>query len=879
MKSILLLGGSHQQLVAIRAAKELGYRTVLCDYLPDNPGQYEADVFYPVSTIDAEAVYQVAVKEKVDGILAYASDPAALPAAQVAERLGLPTNPSTAVEILGVKHRFRAFLAENDFACPKVHTFSAEDDEIALLKQLQGLHFPIVIKPTDSSGSKGVTKIEDLTGADARLTLHHAICHAAAYSRNQVLIAEEWIERGFPLVIGGDIFVWNGQIQLYGLMSCLRGDNGASLIPIGEKTPSGLTEAQERSIYSELQRVVSLLDIRFGEINVEILLDAADQVHFLELGPRAGGNMIPIQLSDVYGIDLVKANVLAAMGQMPEMVFNLQKDAAAYCTYVLHSKQAGTYQGVTYAPEIAPCIYRTELYKKPGDEVEIFDGAGKAVGIVFMKFENEARMNRLLQDISSNIKIQLATPNLGGGGRHTPKEKEKIFTDRTVNKYPAVWEHYTKHIAHETMTWEEMEEYNFAQRKAIVTYAYENTEFYRNRYDSAGFHPNQLQTEEDWNKVPVLTKEMVRANMDKMVVGGLDGELAKKHGKLLYTGGSTGEPLPIMRDMRYEQAGSTIWRSRGWWVGRERGQITGAEPVLGQNEGIIWRMSGVNTKDAAELEREKSLYHPMRKYYLDAQQMDDAAMNDFVTEMEEDGITFLRGYAGALVEFANYCLKNGKTIHPKAISVVSNPIDSIQRRIIKEAFDCPVFDVYGSKECQNMAHECRCSNHNLHVLNDLRHIDILDANLWPVAGEEEGTVYVTAFNNYIMPFIKYKLGDRTHWVTEKCACGLPFPLIHRIRGRESDMIHDKNGNPIYAPSSIIDSVAADFVSAYQFVVHKPGDITIKLVPNKQKTGWEKGIDRIKHSYMDTYAGRIDFTFELVDFIPHDDGKLRFIVHE
>ena len=117
MKKILLLGGSAQQLVAIQAAKDLGYYTVVCDYLPDNPGQYMADKYYGASTTDVEAVYRIANEEQVDGILAYASDPAALPAAIVAERLGLPTNPSKNVEILGLKYPWRKFLQENGFAC------------------------------------------------------------------------------------------------------------------------------------------------------------------------------------------------------------------------------------------------------------------------------------------------------------------------------------------------------------------------------------------------------------------------------------------------------------------------------------------------------------------------------------------------------------------------------------------------------------------------------------------------------------------------------------------------------------------------------------------------------------------------------------------
>ena len=117
MRKILLLGGSAQQLVAIEKAKSLGYYTVLCDYLLDNPGQYIADKYYPVSTTDCESLYSIAKNEQVEGILAYASDPAALPAAIVAEKLNLPTNPVESVKILGLKHHWRNFLKDNNFAC------------------------------------------------------------------------------------------------------------------------------------------------------------------------------------------------------------------------------------------------------------------------------------------------------------------------------------------------------------------------------------------------------------------------------------------------------------------------------------------------------------------------------------------------------------------------------------------------------------------------------------------------------------------------------------------------------------------------------------------------------------------------------------------
>lgn len=357
MKKILLLGGSAQQVVAIETAKEMGYYTVLCDYLPDNPGRYVADKYYNISTTDIDAVYDAALSEGVDGILAYASDPAAFPASIVAERLGLPTNPSVSVEILGVKHKFRNFLRTHDFACPQVYTFHPSQSLDAVMTAIKNFNFPIVVKPTDSSGSKGVTMLDNSNELGA------AVAYADIYSRNKILIIEEFITRGFPAVIGGDIFVWDGKIVLYGEMACLRGGDGKGLIPIGKRRPGGLNAFQERRIHEELQRLISLLDIRFGELNIEVLLDKDDDIYFLEVGPRAGGNMIPLQLSDIFGVDLVKANVVAAMGSDPGL--HVKNNTGCYMTYVLHSSIDGVYDRIDFADEILPYIYR-KVYIRNG---------------------------------------------------------------------------------------------------------------------------------------------------------------------------------------------------------------------------------------------------------------------------------------------------------------------------------------------------------------------------------------------------------------------------------------------------------------------------------------------------------------------------------
>lgn len=222
MKKILLLGGSAQQIIAINTAKRLGYYTVLCDFLTDNPGQYEADKFYLVSTTDKDAVLEVAQKEKIDGVLAYASDPAAPTAAYVAEMMGLPGSPYESVEILCTKDRFRDFLRNHGFNTPVAKGYSDKNVNQA------DFRLPVIVKPVDSSGSKGATVLHSWKDLDSAMNF------AFSFSRSHRVIIEEFIEKKHEYLIGGDIFVADGQVILWGLLNCHRDNRVNPLVPVGK---------------------------------------------------------------------------------------------------------------------------------------------------------------------------------------------------------------------------------------------------------------------------------------------------------------------------------------------------------------------------------------------------------------------------------------------------------------------------------------------------------------------------------------------------------------------------------------------------------------------------------------------------------------------
>ena len=396
MKKILLLGGSSQQVIAIETAKRLGLYTVLCDYLPDNPGQFHADKFYQESTTDQEKILQIAQEEKIDYIIAYASDPAAPTAAYVAEKMGLPTNPYRAVETLCNKDIFREFLRSHGFNTPRAVGFKNKEEAIA---DIGNFTLPIIIKPVDSSGSKGATVLRDLSGLD------EAIDFAFSFSRGHRIIVEEFIEKKHPYLIGGDIFVSDGNVIQWGLMNCHRDPSVNPLVPVGKSYPPMLDGSDLHAVQDTLQRLVTELGIRFGPMNVELIVDANNRVFPIDIGPRSGGNMIPDLLGMIFNCDVVEMSVRCAMGG--SVGSEMGEGIPHYATLNLHSNRKGIFERIEFSPEIEKFIIRKNVYKKPGDEVNYFANAANALGIVFFKFPDQETMISMEEHMNERVRIVL----------------------------------------------------------------------------------------------------------------------------------------------------------------------------------------------------------------------------------------------------------------------------------------------------------------------------------------------------------------------------------------------------------------------------------------------------------------------------------------
>lgn len=399
MKKILMLGGSAQQVVAIETAKKLEYYTVLCDFLTDNPGQYAADKFYLVSTTDKEAVLAVARDEQVSGVLAYASDPAAPTAAYVAEKMGLPGSPYESVEILCNKDKFRAFLKEHDFCTPEAKGYTDIDEALA---DIQNGHFqyPMIVKPVDSSGSKGVSRIDSFEQAEELLQ------YAMSYSRGHRIIIEEFVEK-YGYQIAGDGLSVDGKLVFrYFANDHFDARCKNPFVPVAASFPYHMPEEVQNKIHDTIQRLLTLLGMRTSTYNFDMRIDKDYNVYLMEVAPRDGGNYIPQAIRYATGVDLVECSVKAAMGERIELPSRIQAEGF-WAYYAVHSLKDGVLENVVIDPEVEKNhVVENHLIVKPGDEIHSFIGANSTLGILVMKFDSMEQMLEMMEHSDAWIRIE-----------------------------------------------------------------------------------------------------------------------------------------------------------------------------------------------------------------------------------------------------------------------------------------------------------------------------------------------------------------------------------------------------------------------------------------------------------------------------------------
>ena len=399
MKKLMLLGGLRYLLPVIEEAHKLGVYVITADYLPSNIAHKYSDEYCNVSIIEKDAVLKAAQELQIDGILSHAVDPGVGSAAYVAEKMGLPFQCSyEAARILQDKSLFRKFLTEHGFNCPKAKGYNNIEDA---LKDTAYFNWPVIVKPVDSAGSKGVTKVEN------KENLRNAIETALSSSLSKHFIIEDFLDK-VGVQSSADIFTVDGKLVYPAYSDQLFDKNAANpYTPAIEIWPASMEQKFQDDLTAQLQRLFTLLSVKSGIYNVESRVCSDGKAYIMEVSPRGGGNRIAELQDMATGQSLISNEIRKALG-MPMDDITAPRYDGVWCNYILHSYEEGTLVSVEIDPAFKEKYVRdVGLIVKPGDHITPFRGANNSLGTLFLRFDTREELDRALENKNNWLTIKV----------------------------------------------------------------------------------------------------------------------------------------------------------------------------------------------------------------------------------------------------------------------------------------------------------------------------------------------------------------------------------------------------------------------------------------------------------------------------------------
>ena len=323
-----------------------------------------------------------------DGIMSFGVDPGVVSASYVQNKMGLPSfGPFESVEILQNKDKFRAFLANNGFNVPQAKGFDSID---AAMSEIYWYPWPVIVKPTDAAGSKGVTRV------DRPEDLKPALEYAMEHSISGHIIVEEFIEKA-GCSSDTDSMSVDGKL-VFTSFCAQRFDVNATnpYTPAAYSWPSTFTKEQEDYLKSEIQRLITLLGLKTVVYNIETRIGTNGKPYIMELTPRGGGNRLCEMLRYATGVDMITAITRAIVGDPILEPIEQKPYNGHWAEIILHADKSGIFDHLEISKDLPAEIIEEDLWVKQGDKVESFEGANNAIGTLVLKFQTAEELEKAI---------------------------------------------------------------------------------------------------------------------------------------------------------------------------------------------------------------------------------------------------------------------------------------------------------------------------------------------------------------------------------------------------------------------------------------------------------------------------------------------------
>lgn len=413
---------------------------------------------------------------------------------------------------------------------------------------------------------------------------------------------------------------------------------------------------------------------------------------------------------------------------------------------------------------------------------------------------------------------------------------------------------------------DELRELQFNKLKRLIQHSYQFVPYYRDIFQSIGLAPGDIKTWEDIKNIPILTKETLRENENRL--------LAKKRDSALFavkTSGSTGTPIQVMVSQRAAlRANVSRIRALKWW---------GIE--LGEREIFLTNAGFSFERDWRNIYYER-IRTPIRNLIMNRKQFSDYSMTPKTMLAHWNAMLkfqpkYLFGFPSAYVELANYLADkgyDGKDADLKLVVTLGEILHEWQAQLISKTFGCPVADEYGSVEVGVISHSHPCGA--MHTMDDGVIVEVLKSH----PSDEYGQVIVTNLDNWDYPLIRFNLNDVAKVVHSKheCSLGINLGVLEGLLGRDQDVIRLASGKIIYCHyfHNLIKHVKG--VRQYQVIQKKPNFFEFNLLLEDESFNSEQEI-YLQKMVRDHLEGSSIF-IRIVDQIPKESsGKLRFVKSE
>lgn len=354
MKKIVIIGANDFQNPLILKAKEMGFETHVFAWKDGSIGERTADYFYPISIVEKEKILEKCKEIKPEAVVTIASDLAGITVNYLAQNLGLPCNSQRNILISTNKFEMRKALSEAGVATPEFHMVDTQTD----LDNIKNMKLPVIVKPTDRSGSRGITKLESWDG------LEEAVNSAIENSFEKRALVEEYLDGN---EYSCECISQNG-IHHFLTLTKKFTTGHPHFIETGHMEPSDLEEDMVEKVKQQVYKALDALEITVGASHSEFKVDRDGNVRIIEIGSRMGGDCIGSDLVMLStGYDFVKMTIQAAVGEEIELVQE-KEPKVAFIRFIFSKEDYENYLKIrkNYSEKI---YYVSEIDTEMNDKV------------------------------------------------------------------------------------------------------------------------------------------------------------------------------------------------------------------------------------------------------------------------------------------------------------------------------------------------------------------------------------------------------------------------------------------------------------------------------------------------------------------------------